>query len=472
MRSLLPLPFLILAACSEYGITKPGGAVIGNPMIEVDPGSLSFEGAVEGEQQTQSFTIRSVGDASVTIEPLFINGSGSFTLLSGDRPGIMPPETEAVVEVAYMPASELDSGQVVVLNNSADPRVMVDLLGSATQPELEVSPMVLDFGNVTANTSETLYLSLSNVGTGTIHVTGIEAPQAPYSVPWSSQIDIAEGDSAEMEVTVSPTDFGTFDDTLVIHSNDPDGDTTVVLQSMSAQVPTAQCSVAPNPVATIHEAATFTGSGFDPQGLAITTYSWTLIGKPAGSSAVMPNTNSSTIRNFYTDVIGTYTAQLVVTNSQGQRSEPCVVDLLSEADSDLWVEMYWQYSGDDMDLHLLAPGGVLRTTNDCYYANCTSTFGGLDWGIRGSGVDDPILDLDDIPGVGPENINIGTPASGLYTVYVNDYPGSVYQGRNDVTINIYLGGALVWTDTRPITGENSDEPFATIDWPSMVVTAL
>ena len=75
-----------------------------------------------------------------------------------------------------------------------------------------------------------------------------------------------------------------------------------------------------------------------------------------------------------------------------------------------------------------------------------------DWGILGDSSDDPSLDLDDIDGLGPENINIYNPqANGTYTVFVHDYTGSAPSdtlGPNNVTINVYLNGTQAWSGTK------------------------
>lgn len=236
--------------------------------------------------------------------------------------------------------------------------------------------------------------------------------------------------------------------------------------------PVAVCDVSPNPVQPPFESSTWDGTGsYDPSGDPLANYNWTLIDQPEGSGVSMNGSAAAVISNFIPDLAGDYVGRLIVTNQAGL-TDSCEVTLEAIPAQNLWVEMFWQHAQEDMDLHLIAPGQnwqtAKETDNDCYYANCTpNAFWGLDWGQQGNTSDDPSLDIDDIPGTGPENINIYNPqTTGTYTVLVHDYTGSTtdVQGPNEVTINIYLNGVLEWTDTRAISGEGSYTPFAKIDW--------
>ena len=104
----------------------------------------------------------------------------------------------------------------------------------------------------------------------------------------------------------------------------------------------------------------------------------------------------------------------------------------------------------------------------------------VDWGVaRNSSTnigydDDPYLDFDDIPGVGPENINIEVPENTTdeYVVVVHDYSGSGDPTiSNDVTVNVYLDGSLTATQTIGISGEDTYR-FFSIDYASGVVTPM
>ena len=60
--------------------------------------------------------------------------------------------------------------------------------------------------------------------------------------------------------------------------------------------------------------------------------------------------------------------------------------------------------------------------------------------------------------MGPENINVASPenTSDEYVVVVHDYSGSGDPTiSNDVTVNVYLDGALADTNTIGISGEDS-----------------
>jgi uncharacterized protein YfaP (DUF2135 family) len=105
------------------------------------------------------------------------------------------------------------------------------------------------------------------------------------------------------------------------------------------------------------------------------------------------------------------------------------------------VQLTWVSNpSSDLDLHLVRPGGVFASGNDCYFGNCTGT--GLTWG---SG--NPRLDVDDTDGFGPENIYLTTGAeSGLYRVIIHDWDGTVGEVA---TVRIYFNDvqAAVYTSS-------------------------
>jgi hypothetical protein len=352
-------------------------------------------------------------------------------------------------------------------------------------PQIEVNPTLINFGEITTGEIVSESIQIKSVGEITLNISNISLVDGwNFSLTDAEPSSLEPGSSSTFVVSWESEGFSD-SDSIRINSNDPVNLEVIIPVSglvpedtgspdtgVPVSQPVAVCSVDPGEVEAIHGSADWIGSSsYDPNGEAIVSYDWQLISAPSGSTDGMPSGGANR-RNFIPTLAGEYIGQLVVTNSSGLSSEPCFATLNAIPGGDLWIEMFWINSGDDMDLHLLAPGGTLVSNLDCYYGNCTSR--GLDWGIRGDVSDNPILDLDDIPGTGPENININSPSSGAYTVYVHDYPGSVYSGRNDVTVNIYIGGFLEWTDTRNINSEDYYEPFCEIDWRSGtgIVTSL
>jgi hypothetical protein len=337
---------------------------------------------------------------------------------------------------------------------------------------ITVAPGRLEFGPLASGESESQAFTLRNDGVWDAEVTDIAVDAECtsgddcFSIVSSDALgSYASGDSREVTVTWVASGYADGGDVVVTADR---GSPTVALTSEWIGPPIAVCSASPD-TALVGDAVTLRGStSFSDDGHEVSAYAWTLPTKPDGSAATL--TCADPECDLAPDAVGTYAAQLVVTDDRGWVSEPCVATVNVVPSPRIRVTLSWAQSGDDMDLHLLAPNGALRTTRDCYYANCVGT--GLDWGVRGDATDNPELDLDDIPGIGPENVRIKEPADGAYTVYVNDYPGSSFTDPNDTTIDVYIDGALVWEGTRAIAGENEDVAFATIDFPSGVVTPL
>ena len=459
----------LVGGCVEYNVNGAKEDVPG-PSIYVDPDIVSF-GAVDlGVEQAAVVTIDNIGGDTLTLDSLDLLSGDAFTLNTDSTASSLEPGEQTEAIITYTPWTVADVGSLSVKSNDPEqPVVTVPVSGSLDVPLLAFTPSPMDFGRYAAGHDETLDLTMSNEGAATLDVSNLILLGDRFSADLpDTPLSLEPGESISWPVTFSPDDIGDFTGTLWAASNAGTGNDSVALTGEGVSEPVAVCAVDPNEVSTHADQPTWMGDeSYDPSGAAITNYDWELIVQPDGSTAVMPDGGSDRY-DFAWDLVGTYVGQLIVTNEYGVASEPCVTILNTTTDDDLWIEMYWETAHDDMDLHLLAPGGTKNSMEDCHWANCTGA--GLDWGIAGDDSDDPSLDLDDIPGTGPENIRIASPDDGVYTVMVQDYPNTKYQPANAVTVNIYISGVLVWTDTRDLAGEAEWETYATVSFPDGTVT--
>ena len=116
---------------------------------------------------------------------------------------------------------------------------------------------------------------------------------------------------------------GTYVAQLVVHDGKVSSvPATVTITTNGSLGPVANAG--PNQTVKHHSLVTLSGSGQDPQSRPL-TYQWSLITKPAGSTAAL---SSATAQNptFTADLLGTYVAQLIVNNGV-ENSQPSTVTI-------------------------------------------------------------------------------------------------------------------------------------------------
>lgn len=238
----------------------------------------------------------------------------------------------------------------------------------------------------------------------------------------------------------------------------PDGTTEIrtaaVFSSQVSDIGPAICEPPPDPCAgdtpvaaagpdqdaIPDETVQLNGSGsYDPSGQAL-TFEWRVAGRPIGSTAPL-STSTSPLPTILADVSGDFTICLIVRDSdQCQSPEDCM-NIHVAPRVGFHVELVWDTNNTDIDLHMTAPGGSwFDYFDDCYFMNM-----GPDWGPSGAdgiAANNPHLDVDNVVGYGPENINMDTISDGSsYKIGVHywaDHTGGATVSR----IRIYVDGQL------------------------------
>jgi hypothetical protein len=210
-------------------------------------------------------------------------------------------------------------------------------------------------------------------------------------------------------------------------------------------------------------------ASYDPAGLDLTAFKWTIVSQPAGSTSTLSNANVAR-PNLFADLAGDYVLELDVQNSAGVwDSTPDAITVTAVPLDNFYVQLSWN-SAADLDLHLMEEGGRLfDSPTDCNYCETSPA-----WGAAGA-TDNPSLDWDAIFGYGPETITIEAPANGEYTIAVHYYGKDGQNNcsncpQSEATVDIYIDGTIAASYTNTLSDDGDVWTVATLDWPSGNIT--
>lgn len=485
---------LLVAGCDSCDVTPIGRLApiiaIGDPF---DPAfSVCATGLEEGDKKpfrdcafdfgevdvgrarVFSFTVRNPSPVRLSIDSItFDDGSDPAFAFDGALPVAVESGVGNVGEVVSVKFAPTVEGAVTAvlriksdaenLNKEEGEDVIITLTAtgaSRCQPDIEIAPAACDFGDVGVGATGFCDVSIKNNGACELLVSDLGfTAETPFPAVFGPQsqvatpIAIAGGTATSLRLYARPSAAQVFTGGLVISSFDPDEpQVTVPLTVRGAQAPTCVVSVSrinntpnSNPTPAIEPLDDVEMSAVQSvasrQGGTIQGWAWEIVSQPAESSARLDPTSGTQETRFVfdsasgrvrgVDVAGTFVVGLIVTDDLGASSTQCTIALNAVPRSGLHVQMTWDSSSNDIDLHLARNGTNWCSNDDCYYGGRTRTWGG--------GGANPSLDIDDLSGFGPENITIDSPADGNYTVGVDFYSGGV---PTTVTVKIFIGGQL------------------------------
>jgi hypothetical protein len=224
--------------------------------IDVSPLSLDFGSVEQGTSAALSTTIRNLGESDLTVTALTLAGSADFSLNASlpQLPFLVPAGGAVDVQVDYTPADiGADSGTLAIESDDPDePSVSVSLAGSAlAAPDIDVSPLALDFGSVVILSTATQTVTLQNLGGADLTVTGLaltgSAEFAFGTGAPSPPLVLTPGGSVDVSIDYTPADENSDSGTLQVTSDDPDESLISISLNGTGTLPT-ECDIDVNPL--------------------------------------------------------------------------------------------------------------------------------------------------------------------------------------------------------------------------------
>jgi hypothetical protein len=397
-------------------------------------------------------------------------------------------------------------------NLATDEDVVINLRGVGFDdglPRIVVEPRACDFGRVAEGGAASCDVSIRNEGQRDLILEQVEiladTVQAPpdseaeepfgfFGRPPGEQDVILPDEGLTVSMRFTPDVLGNFQATLRIGSNDPveqliDIPLTgigvdppicdaVILSVNGVPVSDGPVQVEPLDDVTISAEASDPST---PDG-SIISVNWEIASQPGGSTAQLSNPQG--LQTGFTfadgiagvDLAGTYVVRATVVDDLGTESvNECQIEFEAIPNDTVLTQLSWDAPFGDMDLHLIQKnesgqfcGNIAGQVSEscgfgndgaCYYGNCRQTSSSRpDWdndGVNGT-EGDPSLDIDDLCGFGPENINIDVAVPGEYLVAVDFFGFTGCSGSGVVgnTVRLYLFGQLAGEFFREL--EDSD----------------
>ena len=229
---MLPLLWL---GCIEYHFdegerTPPVAGVA--PAIAASPVAVTFPSVhvLEGESATESIAITNVGNATLDLEGVTIEGDAGFSIGTLERDSLEPGHT-TMLDARFRPTTGKATWSVVRIesNDPRQPETEIALFGQGLAPELLIHPMALDLGTVLPGCSVEQEIAIRNVGTDQLTITDASLQEASSALTWvpldrpsdSFPWIIDPDEDLRTRVTYAPAEKGQEVAHLAVESNQP-----------------------------------------------------------------------------------------------------------------------------------------------------------------------------------------------------------------------------------------------------------
>ena len=453
--------FTLLACVGE----EPSLTIL-EPELVLTVEELDFGEVKIDEELIQSLQILNAGEATLTIDSISLEGTSVFSV---SEEGFTIEKGDFVdLPISFIPADlETYSAELQISSDDENSPTLLPLTGIGglgPLPDIELSVISLDFGDVFPGNEELLFFNISNIGDDQLKIqstqqTGSGAFELITDVDGQ---EISPGGTTSIMVNFVPFQEEGDQGQLIIESNDPDEPSISIdfIGNGGGEFSYPEAILTCPSEFALFDTVIFDGStSSDPNGQFI-DYHWNLLEGPVDSSSELQAEITDSSAELYLDVAGDYHVGLIVENTVGVPSAQAECFLEVKPTSDIYVTLSWNDTQADFDLHMMTQeDGFFQFDSDCCWCNSTLELGS-------SEDESPVLLVDSEDGSIAEVIELISAPDGEYYIRIH-YFSDNGTGTADAMVRIYIEGQLAGQYSEQMI-HNQVWDIGFVRWPEKV----